>query len=78
MSDATMKPDPEMLDEYDFSDGVRGKYAARFREVGTNLVVIDPELMADFPDSRAVNDALREVQRSRRKRAKAKAPSAKL
>ncbi len=24
--------DPDMLDEYDFSDGVRGKYADRFPE----------------------------------------------
>jgi hypothetical protein len=69
-----MKTDPDMLDEYDFAGGVRGKYAALMRE-GTNLVSIDPDLMPDFPDSRAVNEALREVRQRRRR--KVKAPSAK-
>ena len=32
----------ELRDEYDFSQGVRGKYAARYSE-GTNLVVENPE-----------------------------------
>ncbi|HXM50505.1 MAG TPA: hypothetical protein VN956_21875 [Pyrinomonadaceae bacterium] len=32
--------DPEMLEEYDFNGGVRGKYAARFAE-GANIVVLD-------------------------------------
>jgi len=39
--------------------GVRGKYAARYRE-GTNLVLIDPELHEHYPDSEAVDRALRE------------------
>jgi hypothetical protein len=39
--------------------GVRGKYAARYRE-GTNIVLIDPELQKHYPDSEAVNQALRE------------------
>lgn len=39
--------------------GVRGKYAARYRE-GTNLVLIDPELHEHYPDAEAVNRALRE------------------
>jgi hypothetical protein len=47
-----------MRSEYDFSKGVRGKYAQRFRE-GTNLVVLAPEVAEMFPDSAAVNDALR-------------------
>ena len=33
-----MKNDPDMLEEYDFSGGVRGKYARRYEE-GTNVVV---------------------------------------
>lgn len=46
--------------EYDFSKGVRGKYAARFAE-GTNLVRLDADLVARFPDSDAVNRALRDL-----------------
>ena len=38
--------------------GVRGKYAARYRE-GSNVVVIDADLSEAFPDARAVNEALR-------------------
>ena len=44
--------------EYDFSGGVRGKYAERFRS-GTNLVLLEPEVAEAFPDSRSVNEALR-------------------
>jgi hypothetical protein len=47
-----------MRAEYDFSDGVRGKYAERYRR-GTNVVLLDPELAEAFPDSKSVNDALR-------------------
>lgn len=39
--------------------GERGKYAERYRE-GTNIVLIDPELHEHYPDSEAVNRALRE------------------
>ena len=48
----------EMRAEYDFSDGVRGKYVDRYRG-GTNVVLLDPELAEAFPDSKSVNDALR-------------------
>ncbi len=48
----TMRP------EYDFSKGVRGVTAARYRE-GTNIVVLDPSVMDVFPTSEAVNEALR-------------------
>ena len=44
--------------EYDFSDGVRGKYAARFRG-GSNVIVLEPDVARFFSDSTAVNDALR-------------------
>jgi len=53
--------------EYDFSGGVRGKYAQRFRE-GTNIVVLDPDVAAEFKDSAAVNQALRQLLRARAKR----------
>jgi hypothetical protein len=47
-----------MRAEYDFSGGVRGKYVNRYRR-GTNVVLIDPELVEAFPDSKSVHDALR-------------------
>ncbi len=40
--------------------GVRGKYARRFRE-GTNIVLLDPEMVEAFPTEDAVNEALRGV-----------------
>ena len=39
--------------------GIRGKYARRLKE-GSNVVVIDPDLSDAFPNSEAVNEALRE------------------
>jgi hypothetical protein len=50
--------DPDMLDEYDFSGGVRGKYAERYAR-GTNVVVLDPDVAKIFRDSESVNQALR-------------------
>jgi hypothetical protein len=41
--------DPEMLEEYDFSKGVRGKYAARLAK-GANVVVRDPDVAEVFTD----------------------------
>ena len=53
----------DLRPDYDFSQmkgGVRGKYADRYRE-GTNLVLLDPDVAAAFPDAKAVNDALRQL-----------------
>ena len=36
-------PEDEMLDEYDFSKGVRGKYVERLKK-GSNVVVLDPDV----------------------------------
>jgi hypothetical protein len=64
MRDAVMKKPPskrrtrEMREQYDFSGGVRGQYADRYRR-GINVALIDPELAEAFPDSKSVNDALR-------------------
>ena len=52
--------DPDLLDEYDFSGGVRGKYAKRYRE-GTNLVRLDDDVAAMFPTSEEVNAVLRSL-----------------
>ena len=49
-----------MKKEYDFSKGVRGKYAERF-EKGTNLVLLEPEVAKYFPTAKAVNRALRSL-----------------
>jgi hypothetical protein len=59
--------DDEMRPEYDFSGGVRGKYAKRYAE-GTNLILLEPDLAAEFPDSRSVSRALRAYLKSRSKR----------
>jgi hypothetical protein len=48
----------EMRAEYDFSQGVRGKYAARLAE-GSNVVVLAPDVAEVFRTAKAVNDALR-------------------
>ena len=50
--------DAEMLDEYDFSGGVRGKYVDRFPK-GSNVVVLEPDVAQVFTDSESVNQALR-------------------
>lgn len=56
-------PHPPMKKQYDFKEGVRGKYAARFRE-GTNLARLDPDVARRFPDSESVNRALRSLAES--------------
>ncbi len=48
----------DMRREYDFTGGVRGKYASRARQ-GSNIVVLDPDVAKEFKTSRAVNRALR-------------------
>lgn len=51
----------ELRPEYDFGQlqgRVRGKYAERYR-AGTNLVLLEPDVAAAFPDAKAVNEALR-------------------
>ncbi len=52
--------DKDMLEEYDFSKGIRGKYAKRYAE-GTNVVVIEPDVARYFPDHDSVNQALRSL-----------------
>lgn len=50
----------ELRKEYDFSKGVRGKYADRFAE-GTKLVLLDPDVAEAFPTAQSVNAALRDL-----------------
>jgi hypothetical protein len=58
----TSKDDDTMRSEYDFSNAVRGKYYQRYIQ-GTNIVVLEPDIAAAFPNSEAVNDALRSLLR---------------
>jgi hypothetical protein len=55
-----MKSDPDMLEEYNFTGGVRGKYAKRYKE-GNDVVIIDPDVAKYFPDHESVNKALRSL-----------------
>ena len=48
----------EMRAEYELSGGVKNPYAARFAR-GTNLVLIEPDLLATCPSAKEVNNALR-------------------
>ncbi len=60
----------QAVPDIDFSGGVRGKYAARYAE-GTNLVALSPDVAEVFPDSTAVNEALRTLVRISGKTARA-------
>ena len=51
------EPD-DIRTEYDFSGGIRGKYAKHFAE-GATAVVLEPDVARAFPTSGAVNEALR-------------------
>ena len=58
----------DLRPEYDFSrleGGVLGKHVERYRE-GTNLILLDPDVAAAFPDAKAVNDALRSLLKEKR------------
>ncbi len=48
----------EMLDEYDFTGGVRGKYVDRVAD-RKNVIVLEPDIAEVFTDSESVNQALR-------------------
>ena len=55
----------ELRPEYDLSQlkgRARGKYAERYR-AGTNLVLLEPDVATAFPDSKTVNEALRQLMK---------------
>lgn len=62
MKKARRKVQDAILPEYDFSKGVRGKYAKRYAE-GSNVVVLSPDMAKVFPTSESVNEALRTLVR---------------
>jgi hypothetical protein len=57
--------DLEMAPEYDFSKGVRGKYAKRFPP-GSKIVVIAPDVAREFGTPQGVNSALRRLAKAER------------
>ena len=61
MKKGSEEEEDDLRPEYDFRKlerRERGKYVERYRE-GTNVVRLDPDVAAEFPDAKAVNDALR-------------------
>jgi len=53
----------ELRPEYDLSKlkgRVRGKYVERCQQ-GTNVILLEPDVASHFPDSQAVNEALRKL-----------------
>jgi hypothetical protein len=67
------KPDEsdEMRSEYDLRKLKligRGVYAERYRS-GTNLVLLEPDVRAAFPDDESVNEALRVIAKAAKQQA---------
>ena len=63
MKSARRKADKDqMRAEYDFSKGIRGKYARRFA-AGTNGIVLDPEVAKIYKSSKEVNAILRALSK---------------
>jgi hypothetical protein len=55
----------EIRKEYkreDLGKGIRGKYFEEYKK-GTNLVLLNPDVAAAFPDDASVNDALRSLMK---------------
>lgn len=63
---ANWEDDYEMPAEYDLSKlkRVPNPFTQRFPEL--NLVSLDPDVKAAFPDSKAVNDALRSLMKAKK------------
>jgi hypothetical protein len=58
MNEKMTEDDDQMLDEYDFSEGVRGKYVDRLRD-SRQIVLLEADVAKVFTDSESVNNALR-------------------
>jgi hypothetical protein len=67
----------DMLPEYDFTKGVRGKHHEAYK-AGTNVVFLDPDVAAAFADSTSVNQALRLLLKLAKARVPAGRPPKKL
>ena len=60
---AKKKTSEELRPEYvfDYAKAVRRKYCKRILTEGANVVMLEPDVAKAFPDSAAVNDALRSL-----------------
>ena len=47
--------------EFDYTKATRGKYCRRLLQEGSNVVILDPDIAKSFPDSNAVNEALKSL-----------------
>lgn len=56
---ANADPD-DIRPEYDWTNAVRNPYASRYA-TGSNVVVLEPDVAAVFPNSASVNEALRSL-----------------
>jgi hypothetical protein len=55
------------IDDFDYSNAVRGKYSKKLMQEGSNIIVLEPDIADAFHDSESVNKALRsflEIARS--------------
>jgi hypothetical protein len=59
----------DMRADYDFSKGVRGKYAKRYAQ-GANVVLLAPDVAKVFPTAEAVNESLRALAGILRRRSR--------
>ena len=47
--------------DFDYSKATRGKYCRRLLEEGSNVVILEPDILDAFHDSASVNEALRSL-----------------
>jgi hypothetical protein len=66
--------DDDMLPEYNFSEGVRGKHYRAYK-AGTNVVFLDADVAAAFADSASVNEALRLLMKLAKERVVSRRPN---
>lgn len=58
MSKKPENNETEMLDHYDFSGGIRGKYVERLKKAG-QMIILEPDIAEVFTTSESVNATLR-------------------
>jgi len=66
------KSKDDMRPEYDFTGGVRGKFYKEYMR-GANVVLLDPDVAAVFPDAVTVNNALRSLAQLAKRQIKRRA-----
>ncbi len=66
MKKSSKKNVSDLRAEYDFSQGIRGKFARRYAK-GSNVVVLEPDVAREFPNAKVVNTSLRALAKIIRK-----------